>query len=248
MTAAETTKPITKDQIPTLQHLSDLLHLFRHRNKNQHRRSTWYRRFSTFRRQVKALITDLNKLHTVPATHLERTRKKTQDFATNSRITERLRFWQDKLVPRWYHAFSQLVADGRFAVLGVVLIAILGQVCGITGVTQNFEDLGDAEVRAAVEGFGREIWGEESVVEDAGVPVERALLGPEKAAVAEGVAQGVGYNKPDGSPALHNPDAKRRDGNIGEPRKGNTSSGEAKVAQKKRKKGDAIDDLFSGLG
>jgi len=43
----------------TLLTQSRLLHLLHHRNKNQHRRSNWYRHFSSFRREVKKLCGEL---------------------------------------------------------------------------------------------------------------------------------------------------------------------------------------------
>ncbi len=43
----------------TLLTQSRLLHLLHHRNKNQHRRSHWYRHFSSFRGEVKKLCGEL---------------------------------------------------------------------------------------------------------------------------------------------------------------------------------------------
>jgi len=226
----------SKEQQATLQHLADLLHLFHHRNNNQHRRSIWYRHFSTFRRQLNTLLLDISTLNTIPTTHLERTRKKSQDIATWTRISDRLAFWQDVLVPKWHLAFSQLVADARFAVLGVVLIAVLAQVCGVTGVTREFEELGEREVVEVIEKFGRELWTVEDVGEDAGEVVQRdgsgSLIGEEKTSVQ--VAE---------SPKMKMAERKKQANTRA------ASSTELKVSKKKRKKGgDAIDDLFSGLG
>ena len=69
----------SKNEQEALQHLSDILHLFHHRNKNQHRRSIWWRHFSNFRRQLDALVGEISGLLEVPNTHLERTRKKVKD-------------------------------------------------------------------------------------------------------------------------------------------------------------------------
>lgn len=51
-------KPSSQTRHTLLQHLR-LLHLLHHRNKNQHRRSQWFRHFSTFRREAGRACTDL---------------------------------------------------------------------------------------------------------------------------------------------------------------------------------------------
>ncbi|KAF2768475.1 hypothetical protein EJ03DRAFT_257773, partial [Teratosphaeria nubilosa] len=140
----------------TLQHLSDLLHIFHHRNKNQHRRSTWWRHFSIFRRQLTCLGNEMTSLHEVPTTHLEKTKKKFRDQQIRKQLDQRIPFWQDVMVARWQHAFSQIAADGRFSVLGLVLLATLAEACRITGITAAIEDLGQAEVEKVLAKFAEE--------------------------------------------------------------------------------------------
>ncbi|KAK5166198.1 RNase MRP subunit [Saxophila tyrrhenica] len=179
-TTLKSTPEISKEDLGKLGHLSSLLHLFNHRNKNQHRRSVWWRHFSLFRRHLEQTVSDYQTLDETPTTHLERTRKRTKDEITRTRISQRLNLWQEVLVPKWHHAFSQLVADSRFAVLGVVLLAALSQTCQILGITEAFEDLGQAEAEKAIEKFGQEYWvdgfqaaGRGSDGEDLGVVVAR---------------------------------------------------------------------------
>lgn len=63
------------------------------------------------------------------------------------------------LVARWQRAFSQVVADGRFSVLGLVMLGVLGGVCKVVGVTEGLEGEGQAEIERVLEEFGREAWG-----------------------------------------------------------------------------------------
>ncbi|THV99610.1 hypothetical protein D6D27_00843 [Aureobasidium pullulans] len=157
-------------QTTDLQHLHALLHLLHHRNHNQHRRSTWYRHFNIFRRHLATVLTHLSTLAHVPTTHLARHKKKAEDEALRLRIQQTLAFWRDVLVPKSQHAFGQLIADGRFAVLGVVLMAVLGNVCRVFGLVGVYEELGEEETRRALEEFATEGWGED---EGLGVLVPR---------------------------------------------------------------------------
>ena len=149
---------ISKDDQATLQHLSDILHLFHHRNHNQHRRSIWWRHFSVFRKHVSKLVADLEDLKEVPPTQLARIQKKARDQQTRTTMERNLVFWRDVLVPKWQHAFSQVIADGRFAVLGLTLIAILAEVCRILGITAIYEEMGQLEVEKVLERFAEEGW------------------------------------------------------------------------------------------
>ena len=57
-------------------------------------------------------------------------------------------------------AFSQVVADGRFSVLGLVMLGCLSGVCRVVGVVEGLEVLGQEEVERVLEEFGREAWGD----------------------------------------------------------------------------------------
>lgn len=153
--------------------------------------------------------------------------------------------------------FSQLVADQRFGVLGIFLLAVLAQVCGIVGITAEWEEMGEVEVRKAIEAFGREMRGDENdgggggddeevqgllgcgeneAAEDAGQVVSREGEGEVALAlVADGI--GGGDERLDVLPA----------GSVGDSRK-RKSEGTVDVKKKKKKRkrvgGDAIDDIF----
>lgn len=157
-------------QTADLQHLHALMHLLHHRNYNQHRRSTWYRHFNSFRRHLATVLLHLTTLDHVPSTNLARHKKKAEDEALRLRIQQTVSFWRDVLVPKAQHAFGQLIADGRFAVLGVVLMAILGHVCRVFGLISVYDELGEEETRKAIEEFAAEEWGDD---EGLGVLVPR---------------------------------------------------------------------------
>lgn len=170
---------LSQEKVFELQHLSNLLHLFQTRNKNQHHHSIWYRHFDIFRRQLHKLLQDFSTLNTVPTTHAAKAKKKVSDPILMTRIRTRLSHWRDILVTKWQHAFSQLIADQRFSVLGLFLTATLAEVCQTVGITAELEEMGQEEVQRAIEAFGREEWGgeaqrdEDERIEDAGQVISR---------------------------------------------------------------------------
>lgn len=52
------------------------------------------------------------------------------------------------------------MADGRFSVLGLVMLGVLGGVCKVVGITEGLEVEGQAEIERVLEEFGREAWGD----------------------------------------------------------------------------------------
>ena len=211
-----------------LQHLSNLLHLFHHRNKNQHRRSIWWRHFSTFRRQLNSLVAEVENLHEVPNTHLQRAKKKIQDRQTDDRVSKRLEFWAGVVVQKWYTSFSQIVADGRFTVLGLTLIAVLAQTCQITGIIFSFDE---TEVAAGEEAMEDLIKGsDERAVESS----EMWIAGEED--------WGEVVDRKEGNEAMHDTTQARE----------TTSQRKLEPAKinkprRRKQKDNAIDDLFSSL-
>ena len=227
---------LSKDECDTLEHLANILHLFHHRNKNQHRRSIWWRHFSIFRRQLNALLNEVSNLNEIPSTHLQRTRKKVKDRETQTKISGRLSFWQDVLIPKWQHSFSQVTADGRFAVLGLVLTAVLAQTCHIVGFTTTLEDLGQAEVEKVLHEFGKEDWEGKTALEQGGCH-EGEDVG--EVIVRDDLPQDERSNE-----SIVSAKQQKEGSRKLETKKSKTSTG---PIRKKRKKDNAIDDLFSGL-
>lgn len=141
--------------------------------------------------------------------------------------------------------------------LGIFLLAVLAQVCGIVGITAEWEEMGEVEVRKALEAFGKEMRGDENdgggggddeevrgllgrgeneAAEDAGQVVSREGEGEEAvASVADGIGGGDGGL--DVLPARSVGDTRKR-----------KSEGAVDVKKKKKKRkrvgGDAIDDIF----
>ncbi|KAK4621460.1 hypothetical protein CLAFUW4_07141 [Fulvia fulva] len=216
-----------------LRHLADLLHLFHHRNKNQHRRSVWWRHFSIFRKQLSALVNDSNRIDAVALTNLARAKKKAQDAQIAITTSKRILFWRDTMVAKWQHAFSQLIADGRFSVLGLVLLAALSQVCQIVGITADLEEMGQAKVEKVLEEFGRDAWGAETrqqqnvAAEDLGEVIQREEV-PNQVDVGE---------------LKSRPEERTMNATSARVRKA-TATSNNKPSKKKRKKGNAIDDIF----
>lgn len=225
---------VSKPDLEKLQHLSNLLHLFHHRNKNQHRRSVWWRHFSVFRRQLNSLVAEVQSLHEVPATHLQRTKKKAQDRQMQDRISKRLELWRNVLLPKWHSSFSQVIADGRFTVLGLMLVAALGQTCHITGLTSGFDD---AEVTEGNKILANEI----NIPEDQITKSNEAQVAGEED-VGEVIAR---YEDSDETPKV----AKRNvEKDAVTAKRSKSSATTSNLPRKRKKTGNAIDDLFSSLG
>lgn len=100
------------DLSSTLAPLSTLLAAFNHRNKNQHRRSAWWSRFSLFRRAVRRLLAASSGSGVRGAA---------------DGVVRYARWMGEHVVPSSYVAFTQLAADNQYAPLGLVLLGALAQ-------------------------------------------------------------------------------------------------------------------------
>lgn len=235
--AEEIKTKFTTPDFEKLQHLSNLLHLFHHRNKNQHRRSLWWRHFSTFRRQLNSLVAGVQSLLEIPTTHLQRTKKKAQDRQTQDQISKRLEFWRDVLLPKWHTAFSQVIADGRFTVLGLMLVAVLAQTCHVTGLSSGFDD---AEVADANETLATVVHTQE---EPATKSTKAQMSGEED--LGEAISRD---ENSDDAPNEERRNAADLEKTHRTATKSKGTSRTSSVPRKQRKKSNAIDDLFSSLG
>ncbi|KAL6160099.1 RNase MRP subunit [Exserohilum turcicum] len=109
------------------------------RNRNQHRRSTWWKALHGFRKQMALLLADLQD-------------KQVREVERRRKVEARLRAWDAKgEVHAWYFQFSQLVAVGPFSMLGLVLVASVARVCRITGITAVYEQIASAEVKSVLD-------------------------------------------------------------------------------------------------
>jgi ribonuclease MRP protein subunit RMP1 len=140
----------TVPQSPTseLLNLSRLIDVLYIRNKNQHRRSAWWKHFNIFRKQLKALtISELQQASGGTSKSVEDTKHVPLRVAGERRVD----VWVNNLIGAWHAAFTQLLAERRFANLGVVLLAILGRTCWLVGATEKMMEMGRSELVAALE-------------------------------------------------------------------------------------------------
>ncbi|KAH7074646.1 hypothetical protein BKA63DRAFT_317848 [Paraphoma chrysanthemicola] len=105
------------------------------RNKNQHRRSHWWKSLAAFRKQLGLLLSELE---------LSSAKEK------EDKLQARLRYWDQGDIHQWYCQFSQLVAVGPFAVLGLVMMASVARVCRVCGITAVYEEIGSAEMKGVL--------------------------------------------------------------------------------------------------
>jgi ribonuclease MRP protein subunit RMP1 len=232
-----------------LQTINQTLHLLHHRNKNQHRRSKWYKYFSLLRRHLCKLafeICELKNRETQPILKLstfsapgagvaaakEAADREERIEFLRERIEQRKSFLRSVVVPGAYLAFSNLVGEKQFGHLGVVLVGMLGEVAAL--VEFQGEESGDGGGgREEWEGFGEtedEVDRRKSGGEDLGEVVERTKVvfpigkAPKEEIRRKGEGLLLGKAEEEGG------------GDVEKERK-----------KKTRKKGDAIDELFSGL-
>ncbi|KAF2004500.1 hypothetical protein P154DRAFT_44935 [Amniculicola lignicola CBS 123094] len=154
--------------------IHELLNRLFARNRNQHRRNHWFKSLHQFRKQLGLLINEL------------------EGFGGNTkggvkgRLEQRLRYWDEKCIHQWYLHFTQLVAVGPFAVLGLVLMACTARVCRITGITDLYEEIASEDMKsvlqsvdggAAADEFGEVLGGdqeeEDDDDEDMGIVIRR---------------------------------------------------------------------------
>lgn len=105
-----------------------MLHLIFHRNKNQHRRTKWWKWLSILKRAT------LDSARSGVTTHL----------ATH--VIPRCYMYDKKKSPTWKNqancilsAFSTVVTDNQFSTLGIVLLAALARLSKVTGISHQLK-------------------------------------------------------------------------------------------------------------
>lgn len=180
-------------------------------------------------------------------THTARAKRKAQLPGIRRKISEEIDVWAAVYVGKWQRAFSQVVADGRFAVIGLVALGLLASVAGALRVPLLLNELAQKEVELVLERFEREEWGgvEDGVRRglvgmDQGVPIEREDVSVEQVAplrLQSRTSEPHSSRQPSTEPVLS---SKRN--MVDDPGMGAIS-----LKKRKKKKGNAIDDLFSSL-
>ncbi|KAF2404153.1 hypothetical protein EJ06DRAFT_578854 [Trichodelitschia bisporula] len=319
MSAPPPLSSLTEAQTTELLNTTRILHLLHHRNKNQHRAQPWWRHFNMFRRQTTSLLTELSPVPKTttksPPTSKPKPTKaapsgskakpkapKTRSLLPSEvraltaerqeRAEARLRLWTEVLVPRWWKAFSQLVAGPQYGAVGVVLLAVLGRVGRILRLVEEFpvregeeevlkelekevEEGGDVGVRVEREENVTRPFAEE--VRDSGVRMEREAEEPveekkkgktrkadavvstakstslKKKREAVLAAEGLVETRMEEMEVDSRVEVKRKPKKSGIEETAEVKAGlkrsmpSLKKKAKKKKKGDAIDDIFSGL-
>lgn len=118
-----------------LHDIHELLNKLFARNRNQHGRAHWWKSLFAFRKQIALLLQEL---------------KRSKKAERETKVEARLRYWDEKCIHQWYYQFSQLVAVGPFAMLGLVMMASVARVCRITGITAVYEEIASADVQGVL--------------------------------------------------------------------------------------------------
>ncbi|KAI9741869.1 MAG: hypothetical protein M1834_000257 [Cirrosporium novae-zelandiae] len=243
--------------LPLLTQTSHLLHILHHRNKNQHHHSHWWRYLCQLRRHISKLILAIER--------------------GNRRDVEgRVRFLRDVFLGRCLVAFSNLVADNQFAVLGVVLVGEVGRVWGLVSGEDDDEDdkegvgeVGLGSNSADEEDLGDVVPREEVEVGNMGIsiPISDHTFNNTSASIsttphARNDATTL-TTTPTTTPttSTHKSSANKKEKKdtsspppsttttAGIKRKNSINDRQNKdKKKKKRKKGNAIDDIFAALG
>jgi ribonuclease MRP protein subunit RMP1 len=190
------------------------------------------------RRHVSKLITELDT--NTKYTALSAKSKKT--IESREIVERRVTFLVDVLMERCYVAFGQLVADNQYAALGLMLMGCLARLRRVLGLLRGNRDRDSVDDR---DGHGvdkRDLEGELKDGMDAGEVVRR-----EEVVGEEGHEKIDDEDEEEGT-SLKKAKAKKLSIPAEEEQ---TSVAEDPTAtkrpKKKRKKGDAFDDLFAGL-
>lgn len=248
-------------ELEKLRIAANVLQLLHIRNRNQHRMGTWWRYFSAFRRQLRNLVEEKGIVERAgepadpPGTNKGRetsqslgkrgrddalravdamAKRRTAVVEARVRAEKRVRFWEEHCVGEWWAAFEQLLGDLQWSPIALVLLGVVAEVCEVLGISRRLkgDGGGEDEVRKtnqrsmAVEEVAEE--GNDDICgEDIGVRVERVE--------DDMLAGGEGEVK------------KKRKRESSEPELAPAKGRNAKERKKSKRKGDTIDDLFSGL-
>jgi ribonuclease MRP protein subunit RMP1 len=204
-----------------------LLHLH-HRNKNQHRRSHWWKHLNTFRRQLRAITVEILS---EPEGALASSDPSPPGLVKlNVKGQQRLQAWIAFYVVKWYEAFAQILTERRFVGIGLVLLATLAKASAILGATEGLRLRGQQDLVDAMKNMEKsqtELL-EEAVTdarqdEDVGEVIEREKVFEDS--FPHQVAADFLLSPLDAA----------------------TETKSNKKAKRRKKNANAIDDLFDGL-
>lgn len=124
--------------VDELKGLGEMLQRIFVRNKNQHRRSHWWKALKGFKRELGLVLGELAALQATTNTSTSTSNSKP---ALTRRLEARLRVLGEEKMHAWYMTFTQLVAAGQFAPVGLVLMAAAARAAKLLGVTDVYEVL-----------------------------------------------------------------------------------------------------------
>ncbi|KAH6715227.1 hypothetical protein BKA61DRAFT_655519 [Leptodontidium sp. MPI-SDFR-AT-0119] len=165
--------------------------------------------------------------------------------AARETVEEHVEFMEVWVLPKCFLAFSNLVADNQYAALGLMLMATLARVRSVLRVLGNGKEKESGNESGDEEGKGdaREVLAAEPMV-DARETDLGEVVGREEIVGIEGEDGGLVVKK------IKKIKKKKRRERAEEEESdagAETVPAPAKRPKKKRKKGDAFDDLFAGL-
>ena len=248
-----------------LSRLHTLLSHLHHRNKNQHRSQPFFKHLNLLRRGIRALfeleVGDATDLQTISSSSSGA--EKVRDAVGRRRArSEKREAWEtylrERVVPAAYVSFTAVVGTNQFAGLGVMLVALVGDVAGVVGLpTQSpevDEDTGNVVGTECVE----EVLGisMRQTGMDRGEVVERVYKSGSQEAqemMADAVDLGVvvkeGEEAPESGERVVGAECidEHGAGITQTTDTANLSLIQDSNSVKKRTKGNAIDDLFAGL-
>ncbi|KAF2490377.1 hypothetical protein BU16DRAFT_151096 [Lophium mytilinum] len=138
--------PTEKTELATTLELLTRLYV---RNVNQHRRSHWFSSLVAFRKQLGLLLGEIEAA-TEGIKSLKGKKAQEAKEEGEMKVTERLGFW-DEVCHGWYLTFTQLLAAGQFAVLGLVLMAAVARVCKLVGITEFYQDFASEDMKEVLQ-------------------------------------------------------------------------------------------------
>ena len=300
------------DNLREFKQLQNLLHLFYHRNKNQHRRSIWWRSFASFRREVGHLLDDADRWMAATsdlskgvwpkgAKGMKARMALAEKHATHKpqlerKMEQRLSWWADSLVEKWWmyaifivvsrvfchhcvhiyrdiyfplvgsftsiqyllmnhRAFTHILTLNQFTQLGLFLAAALARCSHVTGLTAALERLADAETEALITRFADEefptLFGtsETADEEDVGEIVQRRTVETtENRQDSFTASTNPNENTGLGSHDIPRNDVQPQDKRLSwAPKRKTGLIPPMRPTPKRRKGGNAIDDLFSSV-
>lgn len=137
--------------VDELKGLGEMLQRIFVRNKNQHRRSHWWKALKGFKRELGLVLGELAALQATTNTSTSTSNSKP---ALTRRLEARLRVLGEEKMHAWYMTFTQLVAAGQFAPVGLVLMAAAARAAKLLGVTDVYEEIASADMRAVLDRAG----------------------------------------------------------------------------------------------